>query len=465
MARVFVSYSRKNIDFAKLLIRSLQEREMDFWVDWEGIPPTVDWMKEIEKGIEEADCFLAIVSTEWISSKVCREELEIAVRNGKRLIPVVPYDIVWKDVPQALAHLNFIFFRESAEFDQQLQKLLTALNTDYDWLQVHRRLQVKALEWERGNKDNGFLLRGRDLEAAEQQISMNATKNPNPTDLQRGYVLKSRQATDRLRRITTGGLVFIILVMVGIIAALAIPRIRERIAQRQARGELIAIPEGHITFGTEDKNWQTIGAIPAREIFVPAFRISKYEVTNAQYKLCVEHGNCTVPLEQADFQNDKRQDYPVVFVTVFQANNYCRWVGLRLLTEMEWERAARGSEGAPWPWGKQLPSPSLVNMPALESDQSTEGLQSANSSPRSISPEGVYNLVGNVAEWTSSYAYRGGDYENTFWDGSPEIFQGTEYYSTRGGSWLNKIEYISKFNPDMGTVVRSDLGFRCGADV
>ena len=110
MARIFVSYSRKNIDFCKRLANELQKRNLDFWVDWEGIPPTVDWMLEIEKGIEEADTFLAIVSKDWITSKICIEELNIAVKNGKRLIPVVPYEINWNDVSPALAQLNFIFF-------------------------------------------------------------------------------------------------------------------------------------------------------------------------------------------------------------------------------------------------------------------------------------------------------------------------------------------------------------------
>src|SRR6266540_2852960 len=182
VARIFVSYSRKNKDFCRQLTAELQKRDIDFWVDWEGIPPTVDWMKEIEKGIEEADTFMVIVSPDWISSKVCLDELNLAVKNGKRLIPVVPCDIVWNEVPPALAHLNFIFFTEAFDFNQQLKELLTALDTDYDWLKTQRRLQVKALDWERGSKENGFLLRGRDLEDAEQHTSINANKDPHPTD-------------------------------------------------------------------------------------------------------------------------------------------------------------------------------------------------------------------------------------------------------------------------------------------
>src|SRR5512141_2164414 len=185
MARVFVSYSRKNKEFCKRLADELQKRDLGLWVDWDDIPPTVDWKLEIQKGIEEADTFIAIVSTDWISSSICKDELDMAVKNGKRLVPVVPYDIVWDSVPATLAHLNFIFFTEAFDFNEQLNKLFTALDTDYDWLKTHRRLQVKALEWERANKENGFLLRGKDLDDAEQQLSVNATKDPNPTDIQR----------------------------------------------------------------------------------------------------------------------------------------------------------------------------------------------------------------------------------------------------------------------------------------
>jgi formylglycine-generating enzyme required for sulfatase activity len=467
MARIFVSYSRKNKDFCKRLTDELQKRDLDFWVDWEGIPPTVDWMNEIEKGIEEADAFLAIVSPDWISSKICLDELNMAVKNGKRLIPVVPVDIVWNEVPSTLAHLNFIFFTETVDFDQQLEKLLAALDTDYDWLKTQRRLQVKALDWERANKDNGFLLRGKDLDEAEEQISINATKDPNPTDLQREYVLKSRQAADRQKRITTGVLVFIILMLVGISAYLITPYIQEAVAKNQARGELVSISAGTFHFGTNNELALASGAIPARDIPLPAFQIGKYEVTNKQYKLCVTYGNCTVPLEQTDYQNDKKENLPVVYVTLFQANNYCHWVGQRLLTEVEWERAARGPEGKnPWPWGTKDPTPEFVNMPALDTGLPTPGLKEANSNAdaASVPPESVYNLVGNVWEWTSSYFYLGGEYDMSHWDGSSETFKGTAYYATRGGGWANKIDYISQSNPNTGTDVREDLGVRCGAD-
>ncbi len=191
MAKIFISYSRKDIDFAKRLTGELQKNNVDFWIDWEGIPPTVDWWKEIQKGIEESDIFLFLISPDSTTSKVCGQEINCAVQNGKRLIPMVVRETQWGEAHLTLGHLNYIFFREQDDFQAALQNLLTAIHTDYDWVQVHRRLQVKALEWERNNRENSFLLRGKDLRDAEAQLNVNSEKEPHPTGLQLEYVAQS----------------------------------------------------------------------------------------------------------------------------------------------------------------------------------------------------------------------------------------------------------------------------------
>jgi uncharacterized delta-60 repeat protein len=203
MASLFISYSRKDVEVAKKLTDSFNGQGLDFWIDWEGIPPTVDWWKEIEKGIEEADIFLFLISPDSAKSKVCRQEIEYAAKNGKRIVLIVVRDIKADESPSELQHLNWIFLRESDDFTAGFGKLITAVKTDYDWVQTHRQLQVKALEWERNNKENSFFLRGKELQDAEFQLATNSSKEPHPTDLQREYVLKSRQATDTQRRVTT----------------------------------------------------------------------------------------------------------------------------------------------------------------------------------------------------------------------------------------------------------------------
>src|SRR5262245_851654 len=263
MTSLFISYSRRDSQLARKLTDAFKGQQLDFWIDWEGIPPTVDWWKEIEKGIEEADIFLFLISPDSAKSKICRQEIDHAIKNGKRLIPLVVREIQDDEAPETLRHLNYMFFRETDEFKTSFDKLLTAIQTDYVWVQVHRQLQVKALEWERDDKDDSFLLQGKELQEAELQLATNTSKSPHPTDLQREYVFKSRQASDESRRRTRsiGIGVIVVLIVLSVFAWIqagratvnaneaatqaAIAQAKEKEAQKQTElalaGELAAM--------------------------------------------------------------------------------------------------------------------------------------------------------------------------------------------------------------------------------
>ncbi|NTW09429.1 MAG: formylglycine-generating enzyme family protein, partial [Anaerolineaceae bacterium] len=331
-----------------------------------------------------------------------------------------------------------------------------------------RRLQTRALEWERRNKDKSLLLRGRDLEEAEQQISVNATKDPNPTDLQREYTLISRQATDRQRRITTGSLVSAIVVLLGIIGALVYPSIAEFFAIREARGELIRIEGGSFFMGATDPAVIATGEREAWTATLPTFYMEKYEVTNRQYSLCVKHGGCTPPPDLDYFQAPETQEHPVLGVNVYQAGVYCAWVGRRLPTELEWIRAARGLDDPRyWPWGDTPPNSELANMPfenTLEPSPQSVTIYSAHPSP-----EGVVNLVGNALEWTSSYYqegyyYGGEDYNSSnFWDGETDTYDGGKIFIRLGGGWERPTSYIAEVAPIPGYNTDTNTGMRCAS--
>ncbi len=216
MTSLFISYSRKDMESARKLTDAFKGQNLDFWVDWEGIPPTVDWWKEIERGIEESGIFLFLISPDSAKSKVCKQEIEHAAKNGKRLIPVVVRDVKAEEAPTELGHLNWIFLRENDDFNSSFSKLLTAIRTDFGWVQAHRQLQIKALEWERSHYENSFFLRGKELQDAERELATNSSKEPRPTDVQREYVLKSRQASDKQRRNVT------IIAIAGVIALAAL---------------------------------------------------------------------------------------------------------------------------------------------------------------------------------------------------------------------------------------------------
>src|SRR5215216_5241675 len=200
MAKLFVSYSRRDSVAARKLIEAFKSINQDVWVDWESIPPAVDWLEQIFRGIEEADAFIFMISPDSIASEVCKVEINRAAQNNKRIIPIVLRDVQPKDAPENIRKLNWTFLRETDKFEEGLAKVKTAIELDLDWLEEHRRLQVRSLEWHR-RKDPSLLLRGRDLRNARHMIATATAKDPIPTDLQKTFIDYS-QRSERNRMIT-----------------------------------------------------------------------------------------------------------------------------------------------------------------------------------------------------------------------------------------------------------------------
>src|SRR5215216_3550152 len=199
MAKLFVSYSRRDSVAARKLIEAFKSINQDVWVDWESIPPAVDWLEQIFRGIEEADAFIFMISPDSIASEVCKVEINRAAQNNKRIIPIVLRDVQPKDAPENIRKLNWTFIREDDNFEEGLAKVKTAIELDLDWLEEHRRLQVRSLEWHR-KKDPSLLLRGRDLRNARHMFATATAKDPIPTDLQRTFIQYSLRS-ERNRRI------------------------------------------------------------------------------------------------------------------------------------------------------------------------------------------------------------------------------------------------------------------------
>lgn len=211
MTGIFISYSRKDSKVAHTLMNSFRSIELDVWVDWEDIPPAVGWLDQILQGIEQADAFIFLVSPDSVASEVCNVELEHAHKNAKRIIPIVVRDVDPKSTRDVIRNLNWIFMRENEDFAAGLEKVKVAINLDLDWLQEHRRLQVRALEWDR-KKDPSLLLRGGDLRNTSRMIFTKEGKDPAPSELQRQYVQFSRRS-ERVRTVTWISAALAILIM------------------------------------------------------------------------------------------------------------------------------------------------------------------------------------------------------------------------------------------------------------
>ena len=128
MAEVFISYSRKDRDAVRRLDEALKSRGREAWVDWEDIRPTEEWMQAIYSAIEGADTFVFVLTPDSVASVVCGREIAHAAANNKRMVPIVARDVNADTVPEALAKLNWIFFRDGDDFGKATDTLVSALD-------------------------------------------------------------------------------------------------------------------------------------------------------------------------------------------------------------------------------------------------------------------------------------------------------------------------------------------------
>ena len=206
-SKVFVSYSRRNKEFAKKLNDSLDSNGVDAWVDWEGIPLSSDWMDEITRAIEGADAFLFIITPDSLASKVCYDELELGLKYNKKLIPILHIEPN-KDstMHDELGATNWVYMREEDDYDATLPALINTIHTDLGWVRKHTRLLERAKEWEDEKKNNSFLLRGSDLDTAEGwMVGAAEQEGREVVPLQGEYIQASRiHATQKQRNLLIG---------------------------------------------------------------------------------------------------------------------------------------------------------------------------------------------------------------------------------------------------------------------
>src|SRR5690242_10795389 len=222
MNDIFISYARKDQGFVRELYEMLKTAKRDPWVDWEGIPPSAQWLQEVYDAIEAADTFVFVLSPESLSSHVCMQEVAHAQQFKKRIIPVVCTNVSGEQAPPVLRELNWIFFRTSDNREEAFRKLEFALDTNLGFWKLSASLLVRARQWEARRKDRSLVLRGKELTEAEQWLAKGVDIQPAPTPLQTEFITASRRATTRRQRTTTGVLaastsIFLILSVISLL--------------------------------------------------------------------------------------------------------------------------------------------------------------------------------------------------------------------------------------------------------
>jgi formylglycine-generating enzyme required for sulfatase activity len=229
---------------------------------------------------------------------------------------------------------------------------------------------------------------------------------------------------------------------------------------------MVWVPSGTFRFGASpgDRS-MSLDELPAGERNIRGFWLDRDEVTNAEYRLCVQSGACTPPSRTDAYDDPNRASHPVLWVSWFQAREYAGWAGKRLPSEVEWERAARAGSATRFPWGDKWEEgrANSFDIPGTARINDTAPVSS-------YAPNvwGIHDLIGNAAEWVQDVyhtSYGGAPRDGTPWE--QETGPSAERRRViRGGSYVDQAsrQRVSRRSARKSTDHHRTVGFRCAAD-
>jgi len=222
--------------------------------------------------------------------------------------------------------------------------------------------------------------------------------------------------------------------------------------------------EGEFTMGSDDGEEDEK---PVHTVDLDGFWIDETEVTNEMYAMCVRDGNCNQPSDITYYEDTNYANHPVVFVSWYDAQEYCSWADRRLPTEAEWEKAARGRlEGKKYPWGDESPVCEQGAENGAQYGPTYSDCVGDMAHVKSFGKNGfgLYDMAGNVWEWVADW------YDDSYYSNSPLLNpsgpDSGQKRVLRGGSWANdkylmRSAYRNRSDP---AVMDADFGFRCAMD-
>jgi len=492
-AKIFISYSRKNMAFADKLDAALKERGFEVLIDRNDIYAFDPWWERIQALIGGSDTIVYVLSPDAVKSDVALKEVTYAASLNKRFAPIVCQRVEDRAVPEALRRLNFIFFDDPEQFGASADRLAEALQTDIAWIRRHTEYGETAHRWMEAGRPVGMLLRPPMLDQAEAWLAFRPGGAPAPATETEAFIGASRTAEVAARRRSRvlnatlyTMLVSIILGLLGWINQSYIaeqwhwwtqfrPYVLSAATEQTLKPgdsfkecaedcpEMIVIPGGSFMMGSNGSSES-----PQHNITIAKpFAVSKFQLTFAAWDFCVAHNGCNgYPPPDSGWGRGQR---PVIWVNWFDAKSYVAWLAkmtgkeYRLISEAEYEYAARAETTTAYPWGDDMGVATIAPVDAncrfcrLPNDNKT--LPVGSFPPNRF---GLYDMVGNVEQWTEDCwhdNYNGAPRDGSAWTSGNCVMR-----VLRGGSWNAyrgnlRLAFRNAYLPDY----RSNyVGFRVG---
>jgi formylglycine-generating enzyme required for sulfatase activity len=518
--RVFLSYSRKDKDFTNKLAASLtangyvadfDQSQFDPANVDSGISAEDEWWQRLQQMIAGADVMVFVVSPASAASTVCDEEIAYARGLGKRIIPVLHRTIDFAKAPPRLSALNIkISFVEDmgATFETGLASLCAALAIDVDWYRESKRLTALAARWDQQDRPDDLLLTQADVRAIGDLLEKRPRSAPDVSPILVDIRNETRNRHDRearTRRLLQNATFALLL---GIIAGLIAWMNQESIKAQwhwytvdrpyiamnispyvllpdkekslKAGGtfkecvsrcpEMTVVPGGTYLMGSENGDPDER---PSHPVTIQSFAVSKFEVTHEEWQECVKLDACT-PVE-ADFGGGRQ---PAIRITWTMARDYVKWLRAftgkeyRLLSESEWEYAARAGSTGDYSFGDdpdQLCKYGNVRdkagqkfYPHWTTVVNCDDKFATTSPVGSYAPNafGLHDMHGNLWEWVEDCwhdSFKGAPNDGSAWTSGNCSFR-----VQRGGAWDNGARDIRTANRYRGIpgAWAVTLGFR-----
>ena len=472
--KVFISYSRKDsAEFADELVAGLELAGFAPFLDRHNIAAGEDWEARLGGLIAQSDRVVFVISPEAVKSRQCRWEVDRAAELSKRLLPVIFKSVPDHDIPEKLRRFQFVPF--DSGFARPLSQLAEALRVDLQWIREHTRIGDLATRWDKEERPEWLLLRGNGIDEARRWMEARNAAAPEITDAQRAFVKASEEAeATRLRkeRVQHRRIAWLL----GIVAVLLIAWFNQSYLKDQwnrywkERPYRVANVDDYVltpakeralkpgdTFQECTKDCPMMVVIPAGEFMMGSpvnekdhsisegpqhsvtiarpFAVSMFDVTFADWDACVSVGGC--PQEgRAHDAGWGRGTRPVIHVSWDDAQAYVDWFSrmtgkaYRLLTEAEWEYAARAGTTTAYYWGDEI---GKNNANCHRCGSQWDNLKT--SPVGSFKPNlfGLYDMAGNVWQWVHDCDHA--DYKGAPTDGLAWTTGDCGRRIVRGGSW------------------------------